>query len=80
MGEATSLNTTYYEKEMLQMCNLVNSVFIFVLTLRRLDERVTDTGRELQILGPWYDTRLNCHFLTIHLFKTTELKCLNTRV
>lgn len=52
MGEATSLNTTYYEKEMLQMCYLVNSVFIFVLTLRRLDERVTDTGRELQILGP----------------------------
>ena len=79
MGEATSLNTTYYEKEMLRICGLVNSVFISVLTLRRLDERVTDTGRELQILGPWYDTRLNCH-LIIHLFKTTELKCLNTRV
>ena len=79
MGEATSLNTTYYEKEMLRMCGLVNSVFIFVLTVRRLDERATDTGREFQILGPWYDTRLNCH-LNIHLFKTTELKCLNTGV
>ena len=26
---------------------------IFVLKLRRFDERVTETGREFQILGPW---------------------------
>ena len=26
---------------------------IFVLKLRRFDERVTEAGREFQILGPW---------------------------
>ena len=35
---------------------------IFVLKLRRFDERVTETGREFQLLGPWWR---NCKLLEI---------------
>ena len=58
-GRATSLTLIYRVKKKCCECaarpiqGLSKNSCIFVLKLRRFDERVTETGREFQILGPW---------------------------
>ena len=47
------MNLLTYNNKSSKEKNLNKNFCNFVLKLRRFDERVTETERELHILGPW---------------------------